>query len=296
MLQLCNIDKSYGKNHALNHFSFSFSNGIYALLGPNGAGKSTLMNILVQNLLPDSGTILLDGKDTRKMGASYRKFIGYMPQYTGMYPNFTVLEMLSYIAKLKGLEYTEAIQQIDSLLTTVELADVKDRRLSMLSGGMRQRVALVQALLADAKIILLDEPTAGLDPKQRIIVRNLISQYALHHTVLLATHVVSDVESIAQTVLFLKKGSLLCAGSVKEISAQATGKIFEVVTDETGFEELRQRYRVLHLSRSDETLSVRIIAEQKPDGAIPVKPTLEDSYLYTFDDLPSEEKETILSC
>ena len=296
MLTLCEIDKSYGKNHALDHFSHSFDNGIHALLGPNGSGKSTLMNIITRNLRADSGTILLDGQDTAKMKSAYFENIGFMPQNTGMYPGFTVYEMLAYIARLKGLDRAAAREQIFSLLETVELDDVADRKISALSGGMRQRVALVQALLGDPRVILLDEPTAGLDPKQRIIVRNLISRYALHHTVLLATHVVSDVESVARSVIFLKKGVIDLTGTVEEVASRANGTVRECRTDEERYEQIRTQYRVLNLSRTRDEITVRFLAP--PDAGIgdAVKPTLEDSYLYTFDDLEVGQKEREAVC
>ena len=211
VLKFHDISKSYSKTRALQHFSVELSEGVYALLGPNGSGKTTLMNILTGNLHADAGHITFaDGtnapEDIAAMGKRFRKHLGFMPQYSGMYGNFTLEEFLWYIATLKdvGSDLSEKERkalikaQIDGVLQAVELSDVSHRRIGTLSGGMKQRLALAQAVLGDPKILILDEPTAGLDPKQRIAVRNYISRIALDKIVIIATHVVSDVEFIAK--------------------------------------------------------------------------------------------------
>ena len=199
-LSINNVSKSYKQNKALSGFTLTFSPGVYALLGPNGSGKSTLMNIITGNLKKDSGTITYDGKDISRMGTEYLSLLGYMPQYPGIYPQFTAEEYLYYIAALKGVK--DPAEQITEVLREVELDDVRSMKTSTFSGGMKQRLALAQAVIGDPKILLLDEPTAGLDPKQRIAVRNYISKISLDKIVIIATHVVSDIEYIAKTAIF----------------------------------------------------------------------------------------------
>ena len=191
------ISKSYGSTLALSNFTATLEPGIYALLGPNGSGKSTLMNIITDNLKADSGEILYDdgsgnAENVLKMGVRFREKIGFMPQYPGLYPNFTVERFMWYIAALKGMKKEDAKTQIAEILHAVELDDVPRRKIGALSGGMKQRLALAQAVLGDPEILILDEPTAGLDPKQRIAIRNLISKIAFNKIVIFATHVVAD--------------------------------------------------------------------------------------------------------
>lgn len=205
-LEVKDIAKRYGQTEALKGVSFSLTPGIYGLLGPNGAGKSTLIGILTGNLKADSGTVLFNGEDVDQLGEAYRKALGYMPQQQALYPAFTVTGFLSYMAALKGMEKNEARRQIPEVLEMVELSDYAGRKIKTLSGGMKQRVLIAQAVLNNPEIIILDEPTAGLDPRQRIAVRNMISRISANKIVLIATHVVSDVEFIAKELILLKDG------------------------------------------------------------------------------------------
>ncbi len=205
VIEIDNISKKYGKVEALRGVSLTLGHGIYALLGPNGSGKTTLMNILAGLLAQGGGKVLYNGKDIRECGLDYRARVGFMPQYPAMYPNFAVKEFLLYVAELKKLS-SEREGDIDHLLSRVELSDVHDRKISALSGGMKQRLSLCTAVLGDPEILILDEPTAGLDPKQRVALRQFISEIAVNKTVIWATHIVSDVESIADEVIFVKKG------------------------------------------------------------------------------------------
>jgi len=205
-LHIDNITKSYGSNLALNKFTATLEPGIYALLGPNGSGKSTLMNILTDNLKADAGEITYtddSGKQENvfEMGVRFREKLGFMPQYPGLYANFTVERFLWYMAALKGIGKAEAQKQIPEILAAVELDDVPKRKIGALSGGMKQRLTLAQAVLGDPEILILDEPTAGLDPKQRIAIRNYISKIAFNKIMLIATHVVPDVEFIARDII-----------------------------------------------------------------------------------------------
>ena len=239
-LILNNVSKAYGSNKALQNFTAELEPGIYALLGPNGSGKSTLMNIITDNLKADSGEILFDGEDVLKMGVRFREKLGFMPQYPGMYPNFTVERFMWYMAALKdmgaGMKRKEKKkfigQQINDILAAVELDDVTRRRIGALSGGMKQRLALAQAVLGDTSVLILDEPTAGLDPKERIRFRNLISDLSQNKIVILSTHIVSDVEYIADQILMMKKGKLILAGSPAELTEHAAGIAWSLIVPE----------------------------------------------------------------
>lgn len=219
VIEIKNISKKYGKVEALCGVSLTLGHGIYALLGPNGSGKTTLMNILAGLLKPSGGEVLYNGDEIGKSGLVYRSRVGYMPQYPAMYPNFAVKEFLLYLAELKKLP-PEREGEIDYLLERVELSDVSDRKISALSGGMKQRLSLCTAVLGDPEILILDEPTAGLDPKQRVVLREFISEIAENKTVIWATHIVSDVERIADEVIFMKKGIATLAERGGSLEAQ----------------------------------------------------------------------------
>lgn len=208
-LEIVNLSQNYGNKYALEKVSMILTEGIYGLLGPNGAGKSTLMNLITDNLKRSNGEILLDGKDILSMGSEYRKLIGYMPQQQGFYEQFTPTEFLKYIGSLKAIDSKKLKLQTDEILNKVNLNDYRHMPLSKLSGGMRQRVLLAQALLGEPKILIFDEPSAGLDPKERINIRKLIQDIAKDKIVILATHIVSDIENIAKEIILLKSGVVL---------------------------------------------------------------------------------------
>ena len=297
-LILNNISKSYGTNKALSDFTATLTPGIYALLGPNGSGKSTLMNIITDNLKADSGSITYaeddgEGEDVLKMGVRFRSLLGFMPQYPGMYPNFTVERFLWYMAALKDVgahlkgkarkQYIAS--EIDTLLRAVELDDVPNRKIGALSGGMKQRLALAQAVLGDSKILILDEPTAGLDPKQRIAIRNYIAKIAFDKIVIIATHVVSDIEYIAREVIMLKKGVIVDHAPPAELLKKIEGKVWSVPVAEEQVTEMQQKFRVTNISRDEVTgkVKLRVLSEEKPtEQSISTAPTLEDYYLYVF--------------
>ena len=286
MLSINNLSKSYGSNLALNQFTYSFDHGIYALLGPNGSGKSTLMNIVTQNLKSDNGDILLDDTPIGKLGASYREKLGFMPQYPGMYPSFSALDFLRYMAVLKGLNKKKADEQIDELLYAVELHDVRTHRIGSFSGGMKQRLALAQSLLGDPEIVILDEPTAGLDPKQRIAIRNYIASVALNKTVIIATHVVSDVEFIAREAIMLKKGVISDSGSPYELTQKIEGQVWQTVVAAEDVQSMQEKFRVVNIQNGEQGVILRILSDTKPtDDSVTVVPSLEDYYLYVFGDI-----------
>ena len=291
-LQIKNLTKSYGKKVALNDFSATLSNGIYGLLGPNGAGKSTMMKIITENLSADKGQILLDGVPSNEMGIAYRSLLGYMPQQQGMYPHFTARRFLYYIAGLKGMSKAEAAEEIERVTAMVNMTEHLDKRLGTYSGGMKQRILIAQAVLGSPKILILDEPTAGLDPKERIRIRNLISQVALDRIVILATHVVSDVEYIAKEIIMLKNGELVSQLRPSGLLQQMKGKVFEICVPKDKVDEVQNTYLVGNLRVDDEdNIWVRVIVDKRPDweNVQEVLPSLEDVYLFTFEEGVSRE-------
>ncbi len=286
-LQIIDLTKAYHKGiKALDGFSFTFSEGIYGLLGPNGAGKSTLLNLLTDNLSPTGGKIILNGQDIQLQGKNYRKKFGYMPQQQGLYPEFTLEDFLYYMAALKGIKKAEAKQQIPELIKKVNLQDSAGKKLGAFSGGMKQRALIAQALLGEPELIILDEPTAGLDPKERIRIRNLISEIAFHRIVIIATHVVSDIEFIAKNVILLKKGRLEASAAPVQLCQSLQGKVFEVHCAEADWETICGGYTVSNLTKQEDFVCVRIVSKEQPEieGIIEVPPVLEDVYLYYFDE------------
>lgn len=291
-LSIYNITKSYKNNLALNSFTITLCPGIYALLGPNGSGKSTLMNIITDNLKADSGEITYTSdegitENVLKMGVRFREKLGFMPQYPGLYPNFTVERFMWYMAALKGLPKEKAKKDIPEILAAVELDDVPKRKIGALSGGMKQRLTLAQAVLGDPEILILDEPTAGLDPKQRIAIRNYISKIAFNKIVIIATHVVSDIEFIARDIIMLKKGVIVDNAPPHELTKKIEGKVWNVPCLESEVQSTQDKFRVTNIARDDESgdVSLRVLSDKKPseDSKI-VTPTLEDYYLYIFGD------------
>lgn len=282
------LTKTYqrGGKVALNHVDATFTPGIYGILGANGAGKSTLMNLITNQLSPDSGDIFYEGRSITELGADYRDILGYMPQQQGMYDDFTGRRFLWYIAALKGLSTRETRQRVDELLEIVNLSEDADRRLGTYSGGMKQRILIAQALLNDPEILILDEPTAGVDPNERIRLRNFISTIAKDKIVLLATHVVSDIEFIAKEILLLKKGEILRKDSPLAILRELTGKVYEAVIEHEQLPLLEESYKVSNISTTSEGLNVRFITEHRPElegiTLTEVTPNLEDVYLYHF--------------
>lgn len=266
------LNKSYGEKKALIDFNCTLTPGIYGLLGPNGAGKSTLMNIISQNLKPDSGTITLNPK------GDILHTLGYMPQQQALYEDFSARSFLYYMAGLKKIRSPKA--EIEHLLAVVNLNDVAHKRMGSYSGGMKQRVLLAQALLGNPSILLLDEPTAGLDPMERIRIRNFISEFSRDKIVLLATHVVSDIEYIASQVLLLRSGETLGIHPTGEWLDSIQGKVCECVVAEEEIEEYQKQYQISNIFRESGGIHLRIISDTPPEQAIPVKPMLEDVYLY----------------
>lgn len=287
-LEFIGLTKSYKKKMALDHVSAVLSGGVYGLLGANGAGKTTLINIFVGILKGDSGKILVDGEDAAKLGKEFLSKIGYMPQYPVFYKDFTVLDFMLYMCALKGIPKREGRERTEELLEIVNLADAVGKKIGALSGGMRQRVGIAQAMLGNPEILILDEPTAGLDPQERIRFRNLISRFSQDRIVLLATHIVSDVEFIANEVMLLKEGKLIRKNTPEALEHEIDGKVWSLRLP--GNEELSDYEDCLisNVRRIEEGIDVRILSEEVLGrGAVRVKPGLEDVFLYTLKVKPS---------
>jgi ABC-type multidrug transport system ATPase subunit len=281
-LSVDTLTKNYGHFRALDSVSFTLQQGVYALLGPNGAGKTTLMNLITQNLFADEGTISCDGQPITKPNETYRSRLGYMPQQQQLLNSFTTERFLYYIAALKCIKDAEA--QIEHLLNLCNLTEQRQKKLTALSGGMKQRVLLAQALLGDPELIILDEPTAGLDPKERIRIRNIISQVGIDRTVLFATHVVSDIEYIAREVLFLRRGTLVEQGTVETLLRGMEGRVWEWRVPFEEADRILAEYRVSNLLREESGVHLRLVTDSPPDGATAVSSGLEELYLWLYGD------------
>lgn len=281
-LQFHDLKKNYGKKQALKGINLTLKPGIYGLLGPNGAGKSTLMNILTGNLKQSGGSITLDGRNIQTLGEEFRSRLGYCPQQQTLYPSFTGEQFLYYMASLQGMKKSEAAKRIDWVLGEVSLLDVRHKPIRSYSGGMKQRLLIAQSILHDPDILILDEPTAGLDPRQRVAVRNLIGKIALHKIVLISTHVVQDVEYIAGELILLNEGDILCRGTPQQLLEALYGQMWELTVQESELEQVRQYGTVCGLAKTEGGICVRLLSSTKPGGSCAAKPDLEDVYLYHF--------------
>lgn len=272
-LKINNVNKSYGSIKALNDFDMNLKPGIYGLLGANGSGKSTLLNIISQNLKADSGTVELEPAQ------DILEVLGFMPQQQALYRDMSARAFLHYMAKLKKVK--NAHVQVEDLLEAVNLADIGHKKMKGFSGGMKQRVLLAQALLGNPKVLLLDEPTAGLDPVERIRIRNLISSFSTNKIIILATHVVSDIEYISNQVILLKKGNIIGCKPISEWLHDIQDKVFEMQVNETELENLQKKYLVGNIFHSVDGVMARVISDERPsNNARNVNPNLEDVYLY----------------
>jgi ABC-type multidrug transport system ATPase subunit len=270
----------HGKVWALRNFSLELRPGVLGLLGPNGAGKTTLMNIIATITRATEGTVTWNGADLQRDPDAVRAVLGYLPQDFGVYPNLNAVEFLEYFAAVKGLDAASARRRIDELLQLVNLADVRKRPLGGYSGGMRQRIGIAQALLNDPQLFIVDEPTAGLDPEERVRFRNLLSDLSGDRIVILSTHIVSDVEATATEIALISGGRLVAHAPPEELLRAAEGRVWEWVIPSAELSAAKQRYRISGAVRRADGVHVRLLAEFAPAGAVPVAATLEDAYLH----------------
>ncbi len=280
-LTIDRVSKRYGRNTlALQDFSLELGSGVLGLLGPNGAGKTTLMSILATITRPTSGTIRWNGTDLASDPNAIRSVLGYLPQDFGVYPNLNAVEFLEYLAAVKGLDSAAARRRIDELLNLVNLTDVRKRPLGGYSGGMRQRIGIAQALLNDPKLLIVDEPTAGLDPEERVRFRNLLSDLSGDRVVILSTHIVSDVEATATDIALISQGKLVAHAAPEDLLRAVEGKVWEWIVPSSELTAARQEYLISNTTRRSDGVHVRLLALQPPPGTMPVAPTLEDAYLF----------------
>ncbi len=280
-IEFRNLSKKYHHKYALNNFSVVLQNGVYGLLGTNGAGKTTLLNLFMGILKPDGGEIYVDGKNVRELGRRFLDNIGYLPQSLEFYRNFTGLEFLRYMCVLKNIPAKVGKERIFELLEMVNLTGAEKKKIGELSGGMRQRLGIAQAMLNNPGILILDEPTAGLDPRERIRFRNLISRFSQERIVILATHIVSDVEFIANHILLLKEGKLVCRGTPSELEDKLSGKVWEVCLPEPDMLKDFLDYKISCLARTGKGVCLRMIVDEQPHPeAVPVRGNLEEVFLY----------------
>ncbi len=284
MLEIKGLTKKYKDKLALDKFTYTFDKGVYGLLGPNGAGKSTLMNILVDGLKRTEGEIFYNKQEISKLGKKYRNIIGYVPQQQGMYDSFTAGEFLNYIAVLKDIPKKEIKQKVDDMLNFVNLSDVKEKKIGGFSGGMKQRVLIAQALINNPDILILDEPTAGLDPNERIRIRNLIAKISINKTVIIATHIVSDIEFIAGHIVMLSSGKIIRSGKPSELLSEIRNYVYEEMIDNEQVEDYTNKYLVSGLMAGSEKIKVRYICCDEKHRAKHTEPNLEDYYLYVESD------------
>ena len=293
-LRISNLTKDFDGFKAVNNFSFSMDCGVYGLLGVNGAGKTTLMRMLTTLMKPTSGQITWDGEDVFAMDGQYRMLLGYLPQDFGYYPDFSVYDYLMYIAALKGIRPAVAKQRVKELLKQVGLVKARNKKMKTLSGGMKRRAGIAQAMLNDPKILILDEPTAGLDPSERIRFRNLISELSEDRIVLLSTHIVSDIEYIANEILLMKAGQLVISGTSEDIIDSMPESVWISRVSKSSIDICLKRFKVSNVKTVPGGAELRIISRNQPtENAIQVDATLEDVFLYYFGERAGEDDDSV---
>lgn len=282
-LKITNLTKDFRKTRAVNGVNYTFRSGVYGLLGVNGAGKTTLMRMLTTLLNPTSGTITWDGEDIFKMDKEFRRLLGYLPQDFGAYPDFSVQDYLMYISTLKGMKPAAARARVAQMLELTGMTQFKGKKMKALSGGMKRRAGIAQAVLNDPQILILDEPTAGLDPSERIRFRNLISELASDRIVLLSTHIVSDVESAASQIILMKDGKFLVTGTAEELIASCPDRSWICDVPKGEVLACHQKYRVASVKTLADHAQLRILSKDSPmQGAVQEEASLEDVFLSYF--------------
>lgn len=289
-LTIQNLTKEFGTLHAVDNVNFTMTNGVYGLLGVNGAGKTTLMRMLTTLIKPTSGEILWDGQDVFALDGQYRKLLGYLPQDFGYYPDFSIYDYLMYIASIKGIRPAVAKERVKLLLKQVGLVRARHKKMKTLSGGMKRRAGIAQAMLNDPKILILDEPTAGLDPSERIRFRNLISELSEDRIVLLSTHIVSDIEYIANEILLMKDGCITMSGTAEEIVASMPEKVWTFTVPKAQIDAYLKAYKVANVKTVPGGAELRVLSPVRPNSAaVEAEPNLEDAFLYHFGESAGED-------
>jgi ABC-2 type transport system ATP-binding protein len=279
-LTIEHLNKRYGQNWALRELSLAATPGMLGLVGPNGAGKTTLMRMIATLLSPTEGTIHWNGQDIRTHGQALRQVLGYLPQDFGIYPEFTGRQFLCYLAAMKGLPASLAHRRVDEVLEIVQMEQVADRKLPTYSGGMKQRIGIAQALLNDPELLIVDEPTAGLDPAERVRFRTLLSSLTRNRIVLLSTHIISDVEAVASRLMILREGRVLADTTPEALLAQTAGSVWSVTTDQATALQLQASYQVSTMVNQMHGITLRIVSATRPhEAAVEVSPNLEEAYL-----------------
>ena len=282
-LQMVNVTRKFGEFCAVDDLNLTITNGVYGLLGVNGAGKTTFMRMICTLLPPTSGQILCDGKDIFQMDGEYRNLLGYLPQEFGFYPDFTVKDYLMYIASLKGIRPMVAGKRVKELLEQVGLTKAANKKMKKLSGGMKRRAGIAQAMLNNPKILILDEPTAGLDPSERVRFRNLISELSEERIVILSTHIVSDIEYIANEIWLMKEGQIVQQGNLDDMIASMQENVYACKVSQADTTKMMKQFKVSNMKSERGMVELRIIADRPPiPEACVVEPTLEDVFLYYF--------------
>ena len=280
-LRFEHLSKKYKGKYALQDFSATLENGVYGLLGTNGAGKTTLINLFMGIIKGDGGEIFIDSRNIREMGADFLSYIGYLPQYPQFYRDFTVLEFMRYMCVLKDIPKEQAEARIQELLKTVNLTEAASKKVGALSGGMRQRLGIAQAMLNNPGILILDEPTAGLDPRERIRFRNLLSKFSEDRIIILATHIVPDIEFIANKIILLYEGNLLKYDTPAALCGELEGKVWALELDETDVPTELVHHTISNMAREGDGIRLRIIADNQPHPlAVSVPANLEEVFLY----------------
>lgn len=293
-LILDNLTKKYQNTMAVDHISYTMKCGVYGLLGENGAGKTTLMRMMCTLVKPSEGRIILDGKDIWELDSAYRRELGYLPQEFGYYPEFSAMDYLMYIASIKGIKTLVAKKRSAELLQKVGLETVSNKKIKRFSGGMKRRLGIAQAMLNDPKILIMDEPTAGLDPNERIRFRNLISELAMERLVLLSTHIVSDVEYIADEILLMKSGKIECAGTLQELTRNLPVKVWSCNVNNQDADKYIENYKVVNVKPKSHEIILRVLHHSQPCvTAREEELTLEDIYFYYFGE-KAGDKDAIL--
>lgn len=283
-LKVSKLTKQYGKKVAVDHVSFELKPGIIGLLGANGSGKTTLMRMIVDVLQPDAGEVSYNGTPIQTLKEQYLENLGYMPQHLGMYPNFSVKEFLMYMGSLKGLSKAYTKERMDILLKELNLEGQRKKKIKQLSGGMKQRLGIVQCLLNDPSVIILDEPTVGLDPKERNHFSLMLSKLAVDKIILLSTHIVSDVENIANEIMIMKEGTIVDQNTPQTLISRLQGKVYEKEVSLPELQALSQHVLICNQRNTSTGIVLRFISEQPYEGANVVEPTLNDVYLYHFEE------------